>query len=193
MGLLIGDCGESSEAIFVDVHSERGHTVDEHVNSQIILKTVDQVGLVHVFLDHHVVGGFYIFGGPGQVDALSLTRVIRLHDEGSLLVWVLLEHLTDIFDKVLVVMGEHVSGWEKVVLLRHPSLHLHQMATQHVLFGDVVNTWEVVDSLPWLQLFQDLIELGRAIGPTDVPVALFPLREMPLLMDLTDFLNDNVL
>lgn len=48
--LLIGFRAEASERHLVQVNAERGHSVQEHVDPEIVLKVFDQVGPVDVLL-----------------------------------------------------------------------------------------------------------------------------------------------
>jgi len=49
--LLVGLSAKTSQALFVDVHSQWIHAVYEHIDPQIILQVVNQVWAVEVVLD----------------------------------------------------------------------------------------------------------------------------------------------
>ena len=59
-GLLVGLSAEACEALLVDVDTQWANTVDEHVNTQVILQAIDQVWRIHVALDNPAPNPFLI-------------------------------------------------------------------------------------------------------------------------------------
>lgn len=128
---------------------------------------------MHVLLDNQLIIRFDIIWGSRQVDTFSLTPVFWLNDEGSLLIRILCNHPPDLFNEIFVIMRQHIRGWEEVVLFWQPFLHPHQMATKHVFSSQVVDSREVVDSLPWHHSFKKLFDVRRPVKPGYVPITFF--------------------
>ena len=61
-GLLVGLSAEACEALLVNVDTQGAHTVEEHVNTQVILQTIDQVRRIHVALDDPAADPILILG-----------------------------------------------------------------------------------------------------------------------------------
>ena len=79
-----------------------------------------------------------------QKDTSTLALVLRLDYESPS---VLLFLLANVLAEVFVVMRHHICLRKKVVLSRHKALHLIESTTKHILLGNRIHTWKVVNSL----------------------------------------------
>ena len=81
---------KACQTLFVDVNTHRIASVEEHINSQIILEIVNQVWLIKVVLDDPASDTFFLLASldaiedslhtSTQENALTLGETIWLHD-----------------------------------------------------------------------------------------------------------------
>lgn len=76
-------------------------------------------------------------------------------------------------------MGQHVGLREEIVLAREAFLHPHQVASQHILLGQVVNTRQMVASLPRFHFLQNPNGYGT-VPPGEVPLIFLLIFRMVL-------------
>ena len=118
----------------------------------------------------------------GQEYAFSLTAGLWLNDKSSIS---LLIHLRK---ELLVVGWQVIRLREKVVIVRKHGLQSHQVATEHVFLGKIVDSRQMVSSLVGLHMLQKL-HCDRAVEPGDVELGVFSLRQVVLKVKLSDFLD----
>lgn len=181
IGRHIGFCGESAQSLSEDEDPEWVHACHQHVDAQVELESIDEVGTAEVSLDHAVLLRVDVLQLPRQEDALALREALRLDDVGPGLA---LGLAFEVCSKVLVVAGQVPGEWEVVILFWSLLAHLHEVFGEEVLAGEGVHAWEVVDLLVVLHLHQHLGSYCP-VGPPDVPFGVvavglhFPLQFLP--------------
>ena len=113
LGVLLGR--EPSQSILVNVDTQRIDAVDDHVDTQVILKSVNQVRLVKVLLDDALVVRLDNSIVTRQVNTATLTLIVRLYNESSLHILLFLFHY--LLTKVLVVVWQAVTGRKEVEII----------------------------------------------------------------------------
>ena len=75
--------GKASESLLEHEDSEWVNSIDQHVDSEVKLQVVDQVGLVHVALGHKLIARLQVdvLVPPRQVNTFALAHVHGLDDE----------------------------------------------------------------------------------------------------------------
>lgn len=86
----------------------------------------------------------------GQKYTLSLARRFRLDDER------LVSLVTHHGHKLFKIVGKHERLREKIEIGRELFLHAHEVLSQHILLGEVVNARDMVASLPGRHLRKHL-------------------------------------
>lgn len=156
------------KAIFVDIDTQRIYTTKKYVNSQIILQPINFMDFGNVFLHHKMAIRRYICVISGQKNAFALTLIFWLHDERPR-PWNILSH--DFLLEIFIIVRHTISGRKEVIIHRQERLHPHQMATKHIFSCQVVNSWEMIESLPRHHVLDKFLATRRwAIRPIDVPV-----------------------
>jgi hypothetical protein len=75
---------EAHNTVFMHVDTQGVHSINHHVNPEVVLEFIHQVGPRQVLLDHHAfffASCFYDFQPPAKKYSFALTKVIRLHYE----------------------------------------------------------------------------------------------------------------
>ena len=186
--LLIGNSCKPCQSVLINIDPWRIHPKDDRVNTQIVLQVVDQVRLVDIALHDALVFRLDPRRIPRQKDTATLTLIIWLHYE-SPGIFMLLQCY--VFREIFKIMRHHVRFRKEIVLLGHQSLHLVQSATKHVLFGNDVHPWKMINTLMKLHILQEL-KLRWPIVPGNVPITALLLRQVILTKDLTSLLHDGV-
>jgi len=149
---LVLFCSEPCEGLLVDVDSQRVHSTKQSVYSQVVLEVVNQVGFVHVLLDHcplllpcclqdHVVV-------PAQEDAFALRLCFGLDDEGlDFLTGARPDFGVELLAEVYSFTGQQPGLGEEIVLSWEGSLHPTEVARQVVFASYYVHPRKVVDLL----------------------------------------------
>ena len=164
---LIWFCRKSGQTIFVYVHSQWIHTHEDHINTKIIFESVNQMGLVDVFLnDLTVLMWLYFVHVSSEVDSTALCLIFWLHNERS---WILLLPL--ICQKVFIITRKQVCCRKKVILIWQQVLHPHAVSPKHVLLREVIYARKVIHSLMRLHLLQKFYAVWP-IKPCVVPIFL---------------------
>ena len=94
VGSAVGDSGEASQALAVDVHSERVVAGHCYVHSEVEFVPVDEVRIINIPASHHAMSKGNIPRILGQKDAFPLRTATRLEDPNG--AWVGL-HFVDQF------------------------------------------------------------------------------------------------
>lgn len=177
----------------VDINTQRINTSHIHVYSQIELVTFDQVRLVHIPLNDHMLDYTSLrrmyrllssqsFRISSQKDPLSLTTSLRFHNESPV---TLLVDLRQEFGKIL---REHICGRKERILLWEGILESHQVSTEHVLLCQIVHARKMIGPLKWLHRFEKACR-DRKIEPGYVPRTIGSLGEVILKHELALLAN----
>ena len=147
-------CSESCNTLFVDVHPHRVDSVEQHVNSEIVLEIIYQVRLIQVVL--HNESSFsgaivnYLLTVARQVNALALRETFWLYYVRFFLLKRFARSINKLFSKISSFLWDQPSLWKKFVLCRESSLHFHQVSCQIVLPCHNIHSWVLIDFLIWL-------------------------------------------
>ena len=164
--LLVLARGEARKSILIQINTQRIDAVDENVESQVVLQAVDEVRLLKVALGDHLLLRRDTLPVARQEDSLTLAGVLWL----KYVYWGGLR-AERILSKVFVLQREHVRPRKEVVVRWQQRLHLLEVSAEHVLSGEVVDAWIVVNSLIVVHVLEDL-DADGPIEPRDVPIGL---------------------
>ena len=163
---------EPRDPLLVNEHSEWIHPVNESVYPQVELKSVDEVGLVHVALGHVLLSRLqiHIFVFSHEEDAPALAEVDWLDDE---CLHFLLRCSLKLSPEIGRFLGQNPGLGKDVVVVFEDSLHPLEVPAEVVLPCELVHAWEVVDPLIVLQPGQLLRHDSLRIVPVNVPICSF--------------------
>ena len=147
------------------------------------------MGLLHVFLDHHLVRLFNRVPLPRQINSFTLARIFWFHDVCDSELTIL-----GVFPEVVVVMRQHVGSWKEIVIRGDQLLHFHKVTSEHVFPRQIIDSWEVVGPLVVVHFLDEVDEVTWrwSIEPSKIPIAKLFLGQVKLCEGLTRFFDDLV-
>ena len=164
---------EPSQAFLVDVDAHRAHSVDQYVDSQIILEIVHEVRSVQVVLDYPTADALLLLTQldiiedlldlAAEKDTSALCQAIRFYYVCLSLVSLAVYRLLKLVLEVNYVAGEHPSLWEEVELFWKGTLHAHQVPRQVILLRERVHAGVVIDFLVRIHLSQEVSCDGKIV------------------------------
>ena len=77
---VLGRC-EPRQSLFIQKNSQRRHTCQQHINTQIKLQSINQIGLMQIPLRNVVLLWINPIVVTGQEDPFALAAILRLNYE----------------------------------------------------------------------------------------------------------------
>ena len=112
---LVRFCGEAGQAFFEEVDHQRIQPIDQHIQSEVKLQTIDQIGSSDILLRHIVLQLFDLLQTPGYEDTSSLAVGGWLED---VIFLALAGARVKVLDKLVLLAWQEPSLGKEVVLFR---------------------------------------------------------------------------
>ena len=158
----VGHCGKADQAIFKQVDFDRVKTCDKHVESQIVLVSLDQMWLADVFGDDassSFIDGLFL---SDDSDAFAAAGSIRFHN-----VHVFEVACLSVDCPALVVLWENVSWWSYVKSFTVESSHPLYIPPHVVFPSDRPRPSKMINMLLLIEIAEP--PLPKQASPYDVP------------------------
>ena len=166
----------------VDKCPQRIHASDQYIDSQVKLQFIYQVRLVEVSLGDIVLTCLKPFKVSGQENTFTLATGFGFDNECLCFLIIKLGF------KILGILGEKPSFWEKVEIRRACLFDSHQIFSEKVFPGKSIHSWEVIRSLVELH-FKKECRSNWSIYPIDVPILLLIIAQYEVQLITNVFKN----
>lgn len=163
-GSLVRLRGKPSQALLVNIYSNRVRPVDQNVQAHVEFETIYQERVVYIGL-YNACPSFNLLDTRHQSDPLPLTPCLGLEYIDHLV----LLRLLGVKTHQLPQLGRNGPGGGKEVVLKRKDLaHLHEAPPQEVLFREDLYRGKVTDFLMVVEL-EEILGFDMVVGPHYVP------------------------
>ena len=144
----------------MNVDSHWIEAIEHHVDSQIILQVINEMGLIEIVLNDESTLSTAILNDPltitRQVNTLPLRKTLWLNNIGFLFLQRSAICIDELFSEIGCFLRDEPSFGKELVLIRKGPLHFHQVSCQVILPGDDVHPRILIDLLIWLHLREEI-------------------------------------
>ena len=127
---------------------------------------------MNILLNDKLICRFDIIWITCNEDTFTLAGVFGFDDESPCVLFG-----RSFMNEIFIIVRHHICERKEIILIWKKFTHSHQMATKHVLSSEIIDSWDLINSLVKFHVLKEL-NINSSIKPCYVPIGFFLTSKM---------------